>query len=189
MQPSADADQGAGALPGPREWGLRWFAASMAIAYVALGARFFIDGSGVGQIVWFLIVLGTPFIVGLYVGPMAALGTGVRWILGGWRRPSAAVSAAIGALVGPVVVFLLAVTDDLRTLVEPTRAGLEMVFAPPLVLGGAVAGWLAERRVSPRRPVWWAAALGTALLGSVLWEPVSALLPRYGEGVPSWPPR
>lgn len=186
MHPASTPDQATGAPPATREWALRWFGAAMLSVYVALGVYLAIDADRWQQLVF--LVLWVPLIAA-FVAPMAALAAGVRWAL--CRRwPSRVwVSVVLGALAGPIVLFLIYVTGDPRTLVEPVRADLAAVFFPPLVLGGAAAGWLAERRMAPRRLAWWATALGASLLGLVLLDPISALFPRYGEGIPSWPPR
>lgn len=158
----------------------------MLSVYVALGVFLAIDAGRWQQFVF--LILWVPFIAA-FVAPMAAVAAGVRWALGRRWRSRVWVSVVLGALAGPIVLFLIYVTGDPRMLVEPARADLSAVFAPPLVLGGAAAGWLAERRVSPRRPAWWATAVGAALVGLVLLDPVSALFADYGEGIPSWPPR
>jgi hypothetical protein len=105
---------------------------------------------------------------------MTLVASVLRWLLA-WCSPPRLQRAIVpvvvlGAIAGPLVLFSSFAVEDPRVLLGPTRTDLGMVFAGPLVLGGALASYLAERRVSPWRPWWWM-AVGRGGLGLLLFAP------------------
>jgi hypothetical protein len=152
-------------------WILRWFGAMLATVTIA-GAVFVTWHGGPLAVLW--LIMGSA-IIGLAVGAMTLVASLLRWLLG-WCSPPRLQRAIVpvvvlGAIAGPLVLFSSFAVEDPRVLLEPARADLGMVFAGPLVLGGGLASYLAERRVSPRRPWWWMAVVAAAGLGLLLFAP------------------
>lgn len=162
-------------VPRPTMWAIRWFAAMLVVVYTAVGLYMALEWGG-----WqypLRLVLFVPLLA-LFVGPMAAVAAALRWSLGRLGTPPVALTVVLSALTGPLVLFLFFATGDPEILVAPTATSMEIIFSPPMVLGGAVAAWLAELHVSARRPHWWLATLSAAVLGVMLLEPLSSVFAR-----------
>jgi hypothetical protein len=148
-------------------WVLRWFAAMLATIYLTLGLYLAIDAGR--PITLLLLAVWLP-VLALFAGGMTIAAAGLRWALvrltaAALRHHTVAV-VLTGALAGPLALLLFFATGEPRLLIEP-RLALEGVFAP-LVLGGGVAGYLAERQVSLTQPRWWLLVLVAAGSGLAL---------------------
>jgi hypothetical protein len=150
-------------------WILRWYAAMTVTSYLALAGYLAVD-SGEPQSLP-LLVVWLPLIA-LLTGLMTLVASGLRWMLSRFAtvrmRDAIVPVVGLGAVSGSLALFVLFASGDLRSLVEPARTGLDVIFAAPLVLGGGVASYLAERQVSVRRPGWWVAVVAAAAVGLVL---------------------
>jgi hypothetical protein len=152
-------------------WLLRWYAAIVLVVGVGVGVYGAIEAGNPLQVAWPLVFLP---LIGAFLGPTALLAWGLRWLWyrlapRPWRTGSAA-AVLLGALATILSVVVLAtISSPERWLVE-TRSALDLVLAPAVALGGAVAGLLAERQVSARNGQWWLTVALTGLgIGVWLW--------------------
>lgn len=178
------------------DWLLRWLAATTMGSLVFTGVYFAAAGADdVRLVLWpFFALMGIassfiflPLLLPGLVLPMTVVAWALRglWRLlapRGWR--DAVIPAVLGgAASGPSGLLLMEVAFRLRTggTVALARAldvwlGL-LSFAPVLMVGGAVAGYLAHRRVSPVSLRWWLAVFGAAVAGVLLQAPLDPELP------------
>lgn len=158
-------------------WLVRWFAAMLMVSYVAVGVYIAIDTARPQTLFWLFLMLP---LLSLIAGGMTMVAGGLRWVLS--RLPpslnadSIWAVVAVGALSGPLALLLFFASEDPLHLIAPPRTSLASGFAAPVVLGSAVASYLAERQASPRRPSWWVAVLSAAFVGLLLLKPVESLL-------------
>ena len=73
----------------------------------------------------------------------------------------------LGVLAAALPLWLFYFGGDLMAPTSPSIRDMLGLVAPA-GLGGGVASYLAEHRVSFRRPRWWVATFGTAIAGALL---------------------
>jgi hypothetical protein len=147
-------------------WVLRWFAAMLATIYLSLGLYLVIDA---GRPLTLLFLAVWLPVLALFAGGMTIVAAGLRWALVRFTpamRDHGMAVVLTGALAGPLALLLFFATGEPGLRIAPASA-LEGVVAP-LVLGGGVAGYLAERQVSLAEPRWWLVVLGAAGAGVTL---------------------
>jgi hypothetical protein len=146
-------------------WVVRWLGAMLTVSFLAVTLLLAIDRDG-WSVAW-IVLWALP--IAFLVAVLTFVASTSRWLLARFTPPplqdAIVPVVALGAIAGSVPLWLFYFGGDPTAFTGRTLAAA-WVATVPAGLGGGVASYLAERKVSVRRPRWWVATVSAGLVGA-----------------------